>query len=188
MQTVDPQHAAPDDTTPGTRLVTRFALGVLFALFATFWIWALFFASKEAVNKIDDRAWAERAQQICLRATEDRIALADLRPIGDGGAELIRERADIVDSATDVLEQMVDDVVAVVPTDEKGRAIVPLWEADYRTYLQNRRDFTDRLRETGENQAFYESKTDAIPISERIATFAGDNEMAACSPPFDLSR
>ena len=28
-----------------------------FAGFAAFWIWALFFASKEAVNRIGDRAW-----------------------------------------------------------------------------------------------------------------------------------
>ncbi len=188
MQTADPSRATADDTTELRRLLTRIGLGLLFILFAAFWTWALFFASKEAVNKIDDRAWAARAQQICLQATEDRIDLADLRPIGDGGAELIRERADIVDRATDILEQMIDDVVAATPADEKGRAIVPQWEADYRTYLQNRRDFANRLRDTGENQAFYESKTDAIPISERIATFAGDNEMAACSPPFDLSR
>ena len=42
------------------------------------------------------------------------------------------------------------------PTDEKGRAIVPDWEADYRTYLQNRRDFADELR-GGENVPFREA-------------------------------
>jgi hypothetical protein len=63
---------------------------------------------------------------------------------------MLAERADIVDRATDIVEQMVDDVVAVAPTDEKGQAIVPDWEADYRTYLQNRRDFAEELR-GGEN-------------------------------------
>ena len=36
--------------------------------------------------------------------------------------------------------------------------------------------------------AFYETAEDGLPISERLATFAGDNEMSACAPPIDLSR
>ena len=194
MQTVGPPTtpdapAKPDaPTMSATRLLLRGLLGVLVVGFATFWIWALFFASKEAVNRIDDRVWAARSEALCLQAAEDRIALTDLRPIVDVSPELIRERADIVDRATDILETMLDDIVAVQPSDEKGRAIVPLWEADYRTYLQDRRNFTDMLRETGENRAFYETEVNAIPISERIATFAGDNEMPTCSPPYDLSR
>ena len=95
---------------------------------------------------------------------------------------MLRERADIVDGATDIIEQMVDDVVAAVPTDDKGQAIVPDWEADYRTYLQNRRDFADELR-GGENVPFREAEHEGIPISERIEAFAGDNDMASCAPP-----
>jgi len=186
MQTVDHSPTAGADA--GRRLVKRTLFGLMAACFASFWIWALFFASKEAVNRIDDRAWAARAESICLQAAEDRLELTDLRSIVDVGPELIRERADIVDRATDNLERMIDDLVAVEPTDKKGRAIVPQWEADYRLYLQDRRNFAVELRETGENKPFYESKTDAIPISERIATFAGDNEMPTCSPPYDLSR
>jgi hypothetical protein len=188
MQTVDPLTTPDIPVSPAKRLVRRSLLGVLVAGFAAFWIWALFFASKEAVNRIDDRAWAARSEALCLQAAEDRIALTDLRPIVDVSPDLIRERADIVDRATDILETMLDDIVAVQPSDEKGRAIVPQWEADYRTYLQDRRNFTNTLRETGENRAFYETEVDAIPISERIATFAGDNEMPTCSPPYDLSR
>ena len=32
---------------------------------AAFWVWALFFASKEAINKIGDEQWAARAESIC---------------------------------------------------------------------------------------------------------------------------
>lgn len=188
MQTVGPPTAPDAPAGSARRLVRRTLLGVLVAGFATFWIWALFFASKEAVNRIEDRAWAARSEALCLQAAEDRIALTDLRPIVDVSPELIRERADIVDKATDILERMLDDIVAVQPSDEKGRAIVPQWEADYRTYLQDRRNFAATLRETGENRAFYETEVDAIPISERIATFAGDNDMSTCAPPYDLSR
>lgn len=166
----------------------RVGLGAIVLLFAVFWTWALFFASKEAVNKIDDRAWAERAEQICAAATEERLELADFRLIVDGDADLIRERADIVEQSTDILSSMLDDVVAVPPSDDKGRAIVPLWEADYRVYLADRYRYAEELRASGENSPFYESGSSGIPISERIETFAGDNEMPACAPPRDLTR
>ena len=166
----------------------RVVLGAIVIVLAVFWVWALFFASKEAVNKIDDRAWAARAEQICVDATAERLELANLTRIDQGGPDLIRERARIVDESTDIIEQMLDDIVAVTPADEKGQAIVPLWEADYRTYLADRRTYARQLRESGENLSFYETAENGIPITERIATFAGDNEMASCSPPIDLTR
>jgi hypothetical protein len=168
-------------------VLTRLLLAAIIVVFTVFWTWALFFASKEAVNKIDDRAWADRAEQICQSATTERLALADFRIITEGGPELIQERADIVEESTDILRAMLDDVVAAPPTDQKGLEIVPLWEDDYRTYLEDRYRYARQLRESGENLPFYET-ADGIPITERIETFAGDNEMPACAPPRDLTR
>lgn len=187
-----PPAVETDARRPATRVATRVVLALVIVGFVAFWTWALFFASKEAVNKIDDRAWAERAERICAEANESRSELSDYRSIGDVDdaalAELIRERADIVDRATDIVEQMLDDVVAVEPADAKGRAIVPQWEAEYRSYIASRRTYADDLRAAGENLPFYEPGADGIPISERLATFAGDNEMPSCAPPSDLSR
>ena len=99
---------------------------------------------------------------------------------------MMAERGDLVDSATDVVEQMLDDVVAVTPADDKGAAIVPDWEADYRTYLEDRRAYADVLR-TGRNEPFTETAVDGIPISDKLERFAGDNEMPSCAPPIDLN-
>ena len=158
------------------------------AAFVAFWTWALFFASKEPINRIGDTAWTERAEAICVAADEERLGLADFREMQDATPELVRERADIVDRATDILEAMLDDVVAVPPTDAKGQDLIPQWEADYRAYLDSRRVFADTLRETGENGAFYEPDADGIPVSEKLETFAADNGMATCAPPRDLTR
>ena len=87
-----------------------------------------------------------------------------------------------------IIEGMLDDVTAVEPTDEKGRAIVPQWEDEYRRYIAARRDYADDLRRTGDNLAFYEPAESGLPISERLETFAGDNDMPACAPPRDLTR
>jgi hypothetical protein len=185
--TVEIDHDDELDEHRARSLGIRIGLTVLVILFAAFWTWALFFASKESVNRIEDREWAARAEQICLDANAERLELSDFRVIAEAGPELIRERAEIVEASTVIVERMLDDVVSVEPTDEKGQAIVPLWEDDYRIYIQDRYRYAEQLRESGENLPFYET-ADGIPISERIETFATDNEMPSCAPPRDLTR
>jgi hypothetical protein len=162
-------------------LLTAICLG-----FAAFWIWALFFASKESINRIGDDDWAARAESICTEAHAERAQLIDLRAVDEADPALLTEKAGIVDEATDILDAMIDDLEAVAPADAKGADIVPLWIADYRTYLQDRRNYTARLR-SGELGPFRETAVDGIPISEKLQTFAGDNDMDACAPPSDLS-
>jgi len=187
-QTVNQTNTLDDDVpaSGGRRLFLRFWALVGAALFIAFWTWALFFASKEAINRIEDRAWAERAESICAAATIERTALSDFRELDEASPDLIAERADVVERATDILEAMLNDVVAVPPIGPKGIEIVPLWEADYRTFIEDRRSYADELVATGENLPFYETAI-TIPISEKVATFAGDNSMPSCSPPSDLS-
>lgn len=160
---------------------------VLFFLLgmAVLWTYVLFLAPREGVNRFEDRAWAAQAEAICLDAEEQRFLLADYRRLDSGGADLIVERADIIDQATDIIDDMVDSLAVDLPTDAKGQAIVPMWIEEYRTYIADRRRYADELRTTGENLPFYETMSE-VPISERLATFAADNEMPTCSPPFDL--
>ena len=177
--------SSPTRTRETRSVLTRTVALIGFGVFATFWIWALFFASKEGVNRVEDRAWVESAQSICETAADERTALANYTRLDEGGAELIRQRADIVDEATDTLERMLNSLEALPLTGEKGQAIIPLWIDEYRTYLGDRRNYAAQLRESGENLPFYET-ANQIPISERLATFAADNEMPACKPPLDL--
>jgi hypothetical protein len=187
-QPVGPDDGFPPATdSPGARW-WRIPMLVVLAAFAVFWTWALFFASKESVNRIGDREWADRAEQICTAAEAERVGLADFTRVDPNDPESIDELhalADNLDQATDILEEMLNDVVAVPPNDPKGIGIVPLWEADYRTYLEDRRQFTDGLRD-GNTGPFSETAVDGIPISERIEAFASDNEMPACAPPYDM--
>jgi hypothetical protein len=176
-----------DDRSTPRKIAIRSLILLGALLFASFWVWALFFASKQSINKIDDRVWADRAETICADATVERLALADFREIEPDDATMIREQAVIVDASTDILENMLDDVSAQTPADDKGRSIVPIWEDEYRTYLADRRVYADELRRTGENLPFYETAV-GIPISERLETFAVDNEMPSCAPPRDLTR
>jgi len=168
------------------RIALTSTLVVLFTLIGAMWVYALFFASKEVVNEIADRAWTENAEIICKDAARQRIALADFRPITDAGADALRERAKIVDLATDTLDQMLLKLEATKPQDVKGQAIVPLWIGDYRKYVTDRRAYAEQLR-LGTNVPFGETILMGIPLSEKLSTFAADNFMTSCKPPMDLS-
>lgn len=165
----------------------RAFLLVTVGLLAAMWVYGLFFASKEAVNKIYDRQWAERAQAICERANAERLTLTDLRRLDEVGPGALAGRADLVDRATDIVTRMLDEVVAVAPTDAKGQELIPMWEAEYRVYLADRRAYTAQLR-AGVNRPFAETAVENLPVSERLETFAGDNEMPDCAPPRDLTN
>ncbi len=169
------QTYGPERRTGGwTPLRFLFLIGA--AAFVAFWFWALFLVDKTAVNKIEDRAWAARAEEICAPVKlEVRRLELQATPELDG-------RADLVVESTDMLTAMLDDVEAVEPSDPKGQAIVPDWIADYRRLLQDRYNYADRLR-SGQNVPFTETGVQGVPITERIETFAGDNEMPSCAPP-----
>ncbi len=85
--------------------VRRVLLWGAVVLLIVFWIWALFFAPKESVNKIDD-AWAEHAEAICVRTD------AELRALEAQASPDIEVRADLVVESTDLLAAMLDDIVA----------------------------------------------------------------------------
>ncbi len=156
--------------------VRKVILYLAIVVFAGFWTWALFFASKEAVNKIGDEAWAERAEAICVSYEVPLQQIESQRE-----ADPV-DRAELVVSSTDLMSAMLDEIMAVPPTDEKGQAIVPDWAADYRILLQDRYHYADRLR-AGENVPFTETAIDGVPITERIETFAKENGMFSCAPP-----
>ncbi len=163
---------------PNTRVFTplRVLFLVGFSAFIAFWFWALFLIDKTAVNKFEDRAWAENAEETCA-PVKRAVRLLDLEATAD-----LAGRADLVEQSTDMYAVMLDDLASDLPDDPKGAAIVPDWIADWRTLLQNRYDYAAELR-AGNEVPFTETAVEGIPITERIEAFAGDNEMDSCAPP-----
>ena len=168
------------------QIATRTTIVIVILLTSAMWIYAFVFSSREAVNKIADENWQKRAEEICTQANIDRSALADYRLIEDAGVDALAKRADIVDEATGIVAGMIEAIESVPPVDAKGLALVPQWIADYKTYIQDRYEYTAQLR-AGINDPFSESMIDGLPLSEKISTFAADNRMPACKAPIDLS-
>ncbi len=160
-------------------------IAVAVIVFIVFWVWALFFASKEAINKIEDVAWTARAENICAEATTRREALADFRRIDPTDAAMLAERGDLIDRTTDILEEMLNQVMSAPLNGDKAKAIVPQWSEEYRVYIANRRVHAAEVRQ-GSNSVFREAEAGGIPISQRLTVFANDNKMNSCAPPRDL--
>ncbi len=163
-------------TSPWWTTLRRVAFIVGATAFVAFWFWALFLIDKTAVNKFEDRAWAEQAEGICA-PVKQAVRRLDLETTTD-----LNGRAELVERSTDMYAAMLDDLERDLPDDPKGAAIVPAWIADWRTLLQDRYDYADDLR-AGNDRAFTETPVEGVPITERIETFAGDNEMGSCAPP-----
>ena len=169
---------------PNLKTLKRIGLGTVIALMITMWFYAFFLSPRESINRVGDRTWSSRAEEICLASRTELGELADTRRIQSTEDLLIR--ADLVDEATNILDRMIGDVFRVLPTDDKGIAISEMWRRDYLTYLQDRRSYIGLLRE-GVNEPFSETQAEGIPLSEKLGTFARANNMDSCAPPSDLS-
>lgn len=165
------------------RIVISFVCGLV----ALMWVYAFIFAPRESINKIKDTAWQKRSQQTCLVAENKRFALQDLTAMSPTDETALKKKAVIVDLATDSVEIAINTIAKDIPTDVKGKAIVPDWIKEYRLYIQNRRQFADALRTATRRPFFSENEIEGVPVSERLGKFARENEMKACQPPLDLS-
>ena len=165
------------------RIVLTVACGGIFAM----WVYAFGFASRESFNRIGDDAWKARSEARCLIAESERFALQDLGKMNANDTAALKKKADIVETATDSLERAINDIAMDSPTDAKGQELVPQWISDYRIYIQNRRQFIDKLRTASTRPYFSETEVEGVPISERIGKFARENDMRTCQPPLDLS-
>jgi hypothetical protein len=170
---------------PGRRWV-KVLLGTICLGLAAFWVWALFFPpTKESVVMISDRSWSERAQVICREANLRRDELMDLTRISDAGEDALQRRADIIDDATIIVEEMIDEVLKVRPVDAEDASLVDTWEDLYRTLIEDRRSYTEELRR-GTNEPFAETMIES-PVSSYLNDFATGNRMLACKAPMDLA-
>jgi hypothetical protein len=151
------------------------ALFGLLSIFA-FWTWALFFATKASINKIEDRDWAARTEAICADTKTQLTALEEQESAD------INVRAALVIESTNLMAQMLDSIESVQPDDAKGQAIVPDWISEYRILLENRYTYADRLL-AGNDGPFTETALGGVPVTERLEAFARDNEMSSCEPP-----
>lgn len=172
------------------KIAVRVLLTVLCVGVATMWGYYLFAAPEQGIYQLQDSSWSERAQPICVAAQSERLALADVEAgyIADPTDAQMTERADVVDAATDILETMVDDIVALPVDNDRDRELIAIFEENYRKVLADRRRYTGELRD-GNLVPYTETVVAGGPVSNVVLDFTAGvkgNEVPECSPPGEL--
>lgn len=132
---------------------------------------------------LEESTFPAAAQPRCADA---RRELAELPQAWE--TETPAQRAEAVDDTVEVLRSMLRSLwllPAGGPTDQER---VEEWLADWETYIGDRADYAERLREDP-SARFYvtQSDRDERQITVAIDHFATENEMPACETPADLS-
>ena len=174
---------------PG-RTWVKVLLGILLALTASMWIYYFFFASEQGVYQLEDETWRLQAKPICQAAQDERAALEDTSEgyIENPTLEQMQQRADIVDQATDIVEQMLNDIVAIPVATENDQIRMGVFEENYRIILEDRRRYTASLR-AGNLVAYTETVVGGGPVSNVVTDFTAGvkgNDVPECSPPGEL--
>ena len=160
---------------------------VICALIAAMWVYAFGFASKTGVYFVSEKAWRTSAEQICVDATQRRLALADTSQgyISHPTHEQMLERADIVDQATNTLDQMIDEIEAVPLAGDDDHERVAVFLKYYREIIADRRAYTARLR-AFQLEPYRESLVNGSPVTNTVIDFTTGNAIPHCMPPGEL--
>ncbi len=189
MTATIPAPAGPSPDRPRRRWTPlRSIVVVACLLLAAMWVYALFFATKEAAYQVSDPDWRRQAAEICSRNEQQRRQLADVDEgyISDPTPEQMLQRADIVEQATNLIEASLEEVLAIPVTSERDRSIVADFERYYRIVLADRRVYIDRLR-AFDLRPYGETRVGNGPVSNVLIDFVTVNQMKACAPPSDLT-
>ena len=160
------------------------------ALMAAMWVYYLFFASDKGVYRLDDTSWRAEAAQVCAAAKADLAGLADTTGgfIGEPTEAQMKQRAATAEQATDIIEQMLDEIIAIPVDNGRDREILDVFEENYRKVIADRRRYAASLS-AGENVRYTETVVAGGPVSNVITDFTAgvkSNDVPECSPPNDL--
>jgi hypothetical protein len=175
----------PDTAKP--RRWVKAVLALICALIAAMWVYAFVFAPKSGVYFVTDKAWRTSAERICTSAERERLNLVDTDQgyIENPTHEQMTQRADIVDRATDIIEGMLNDVVALPLAGEKDRERVSIFAKYYREIISDRRAYTARLR-AFDLQPYRETLLNGSPVTNTVIDFTTGNAIPHCMPPGEL--
>lgn len=148
-----------------------------------FWAW-IFAGGPRAdhADEVTDTEFVERTHRRCqlLRVELSRLPSATQ-------AETATDRADVVDVATDLVVRMVDDIEADLPDDPDDLEVLEQWIDDWRTYIGDRDDYAERLREDpGAQFQVTENERVFRGVDDTIRNFADVNGMPDCATPGDV--
>ena len=175
---------------PKHNWLVRIVLIVVCVALAGMWLYYFVFASDTGVYQLQDTSWREQASPICVAAQAERAELADTAGgyISNPTPEQMMQRADVVDKATDIIEQMLNDIVAIPVDNADDKLRLATFEENYRIVIADRRRYSATLREL-KLQPYNETVVGGGPVSNVVLDFTAGvkgNDVPECSPPGEL--
>lgn len=187
----DPAPPPADPTGRPRRQFNPRRFGVLLVIASFIGIWgyviylSVFVGRAEPRDRLDDTDWTATAESVCAQSTPVFEALPFASEL-DSPAE----RADVLDDGTDELEDLVSRLDALPPpADDDEASAVDKWLADYRTFVQDRREYAAAQRDPSDpryDEAFSVTDRDGYQIDVLIDDFARVNFMESCETPDDV--
>lgn len=185
----DPPATAPAGRAPRRFNPRRFGVLLVIASFVGIWGYVMYLTifegRAEPRDRMDDAAWTQSAEATCARSTPVFESLPFASELSSP-----QERAEVLDEGTDELETMVGRLESMpAPATDEEAAAVDRWLADYRTFVQDRREYAAAQRDPADpryDEAFSVTDRDGYQIDVLIDDFARINFMESCAPPDDV--
>jgi hypothetical protein len=167
--------------------VGRLVVIVLACALVSMWGYVLYLAfgpgRQPPIDRLDDPAFAEAAEERCASALED----VDRLPVASA-SHTAAERADVLARANGAYTAMLDDLddlAGLAPAGDQRRRAKE-WLADWRTYLGDRENYADALRTDPDARLLVSAKPgQGQQITGWIDEFANANRMPSCVSPTD---
>jgi hypothetical protein len=165
----------------------RTAVLIVVCALLSMWGYVLYLAfgpgRQPPIDRLDDPAFAEAAEQRCAATLEE----VDRLPVASA-SQAAPERADVLARANAAYAAMLDDLDdldTLAPAgDQRRRA--DEWLGDWRTYLGDREKYAEALRTDPDARLLVSAKAgEGQQITGWIDEFARANRMPSCVSPTD---
>jgi hypothetical protein len=185
------RRTSPDDADGGPgldesrrspwRIPARIAVIGVVVVIAVMWAFALF-GHIDVPGQLADTTFPNAAEPVCKAAMAQIDALPPAPSTPDPN-----QRADVIDHANAILDQMLVDLRAKVPATQPEHDRINQWLDDWTTYVGDRKAYAAQLR-VDRNARFYvtQSDRDNSQITNAIDNFATVNPMPDCATPQDV--
>jgi hypothetical protein len=182
----DTSPPGPSDTRRNMRRVGVAAVVLSFVGIWGYVMYLTFFEGRaQPRDRMEDTRFTAAAEETCAESSRFFAQLPFASEVGSP-----EERAELLDRGTDELEAMVTRLEALVPPRDADEAVaVERWLADYRTFIQDRREYAQAQRDPSNeryDQPFAVTDRGGFQIDVLLDDFAIINDMDSCETPDDV--
>lgn len=172
---------APDEEPRDPRWWPRALIVLVVVAMLAMWSYALFGPRSDPPGTLDDASFSRAAEPVCA----ETLAAVRGLPLAHETTDPVR-RAEVIETANGLLDDQIRTLRPLAPGTGEDARRVGEWLTDWRTYLDDRVDYAERLRNDPDARLL-ETEKDGNHISEALEFFAEINEMPSCAPPGDVA-